>query len=164
MRLEPAGTERQHLDRLHRYAPGQMIGPTAIGRRVREEREKAGLSLAQLAARSGLTKAYLVRLENQAANPSIEVLGRIAEALDLTIADLVGGPVIRYVGDEEEVPASLRAFAEQAHLSTSDLTMLASIRWREGERPQTVDRWEYVYHSLVMSRQIDKERASGDDA
>lgn len=142
----------------------QMIDQTAIGRRVREEREKAGLSLAQLAARSGLTKAYLVRLENQAANPSIEVLGRIAEALDLTIADLVGGPVIRYVGDEEEVPASLRAFAEQAHLSTSDLTMLASIRWREGERPKTVDRWEYVYRSLVMSRQIDKERGSGDEA
>lgn len=141
-----------------------MIDPTAIGRRVREEREKAGLSLAQLAARSGLTKAYLVRLENQAANPSIEVLGRIAEALDLTIADLVGGPVIRYVGDEEEVPASLRAFAEQAHLSSSDLTMLASIRWREGERPQTVDRWEYVYRSLAMSRQIDKERAGGDEA
>lgn len=141
-----------------------MIDPTAIGRRVREEREKAGLSLAQLAARSGLTKAYLVRLENQAANPSIEVLGRIAEALDLTIADLVGGPVIRYVGDEEEVPASLRSFAEQAHLSTSDLMMLASIRWREGERPQTVDRWEYVYRSLVMSRQIDKERGSGDEA
>lgn len=140
-----------------------MIDPTAIGRRVREEREKAGLSLAQLAARSGLTKAYLVRLENQAANPSIEVLGRIAEALDLTIADLVGGPVIRYVGDAEEVPASLRAFAEQAHLSTSDLSMLASIRWREGERPQTVDRWEYVYRSLVMSRQIDKERGSGDE-
>ena len=68
------------------------------------------------------------------------------------------------MGDEEEVPASLRAFAEQAHLSSSDLTMLASIRWREGERPQTVDRWEYVYRSLAMSRQIDKERAGGDEA
>jgi transcriptional regulator with XRE-family HTH domain len=140
-----------------------MIDPTAIGRCLREEREKAGLSLAQLASRSGLTKTYLVRLENQAANPSIEVLGRIAEALDLTIADLLGGPVIRYVGDEEGLPTSLRAFAEQAHLSTSDLTMLASIRWREGERPQTVDRWEYVYRSLVMSRQIDKEHGSGNE-
>jgi transcriptional regulator with XRE-family HTH domain len=140
-----------------------MADHLAVGRRIRDEREKADLSLAQLAHRSGLTKTYLVRLETQAMNPSIEVLARIAEALDLTIADLVGGPVIRYVGDEEEIPGSLRVFAEQAQLSTSDLKMLASIRWRDGERPQSLDRWEYVYRSLIMSRQIDDERGDGNE-
>ncbi|HUP70315.1 MAG TPA: helix-turn-helix transcriptional regulator [Acidimicrobiales bacterium] len=134
-----------------------MIDPTVLARRVREERVKAGLSLSQLAQRSGLTKAYLVRLENQAANPSLEVTGQIAEALDLTIADLLGGPVIRFVGDDADISPSLRAFADQAQLSSTDLRMLASIRWRHGEQPQTSDRWEYVYRSLVMSRQIDNE-------
>ncbi len=86
----------------------------AIGRRVREEREKAGLSLAQLADASGLTKAYLVRLENQGGNPSVEVIAQIAEALDLTAADLLSGPVIRFVGDEADIPPSLRAFADEA--------------------------------------------------
>src|SRR5437667_12829613 len=81
--------------------------PSAIGRRVREEREKAGLSLAQLAERSGLTKAYLVRLETQGGNPSVEVVAQIAEALDLTAADLLGGPVIRFVADDADVPPSL---------------------------------------------------------
>jgi transcriptional regulator with XRE-family HTH domain len=136
--------------------------PKALGRRVREEREKAGLSLSRLAELSGLSKAYLVRLENQVGNPSVEVVAQIAEALDLTVADLVGGPVIRFVGDDSDVSPSLRAFADQARLSSSDVTMLASIKWREGEQPQTADRWQYVYQSLQMSREIDKERSDAD--
>lgn len=133
------------------------VDPNVLSRRVREQREKAGLSLAQLAAASGLTKAYLVRLENKAANPSVEVLGRIAEALDLTIADLVGGPVIRYVGDDSDVSPSLRAFADQARLTSRDVAMLASIKWRDGEQPRTAERWQYVYRSLQMSREIDTD-------
>src|SRR5436190_21337361 len=93
-------------------APSMAFDPKALGCRVREEREKAGLSLAQLAAASGLTKAYLVRLENQAGSPSMEVVAQMAEALDLTVAALVGGPVMRFVGDESDVAPSLRAFAE----------------------------------------------------
>jgi transcriptional regulator with XRE-family HTH domain len=132
--------------------------PEALGRRVREEREKSGLSLAQLAKAAGLSKAYLVRLENQAGNPSLEVVAQIAEAMDLTVADLVGGPVIRYVGDQSNVSPSLRAFSEQANLSSGEVNMLASIKWRKGEQPRTLERWEYVYRSLQMSRAIDKER------
>lgn len=143
-------------------APAMAFDPKVLGRRVREERQKAGLSLSQLAAAAGVTKAYLVRLENQAANPSVEIVGQIAEALDLTVADLVGGPVIRFVGDDSEVTPSLRAFADRAQLSSSDVTMLASIKWREGERPQTVERWEYVYRSLLMSRDIDRERTDAE--
>lgn len=120
------------------------------------------MSLAQLAEAAGLTKAYLVRLENQAGNPSVEVVAQIAEALDLTVADLVGGPVIRYVGDESDVSASLRAFADHAKLSSSDVAMLASIKWRDGDQPQTVERWQYVYRSLQMSREIDKEQSGGE--
>jgi transcriptional regulator with XRE-family HTH domain len=135
--------------------------PKELGRRVREARIKAGLSIAQLAGLAGLTKAYLVRLENQSANPSMDVVSRIAEALDLTIADLVGGPVIRFVGDDADVPPSLRAFADQAKLTSSEVTMLASIRWRQGEQPRTAERWQYVFRSLQMSREIDTEH---DDA
>lgn len=135
--------------------------PKELGRRVREARIKAGLSIAQLAALAGLTKAYLVRLENQAANPSMDVVSRIAEALDLTIADLVGGPVIRFVGDDADVPPSLRAFADQSKLTSSEVTMLASIKWRQGEQPRTAERWQYVFRSLQMSREIDTDH---DDA
>ena len=37
-----------------------------------------------------------------------------------------------------------------------------SIRWRDEQPPQTTERWQYVYRSLLMSREIDKEHS--DDA
>ena len=136
--------------------------PTRLGKRVREERLKAGLSLAQLAAAAGVTKTYLVRLENQTGNPSVEIVAQIADALDLTVADLVGGPVIRYVGDDADVPPSLRAFADEANLTSADVTMLASIRWRDADRPTTAERWRYVHQSLVMSRDLERHHGEED--
>jgi transcriptional regulator with XRE-family HTH domain len=132
--------------------------PKRLGKRVRDEREKAGLSLAQLADTAGVTKTYLLRLETQPGNPSLEIVAQIADALDLTVADLVGGPVIRYVGDDADVPSSLRAFADEAQLTSADVRMLASIRWRDTDRPTTQERWRYVHQSLQMSREIDRRR------
>jgi transcriptional regulator with XRE-family HTH domain len=137
--------------------------PRRLGKRVREEREKAGLSLAQLAAAAGVTKTYVLRLESQAGNPSLEIVAQIADALDLTVADLVGGPVIRYVGDDADVPPSLRAFADEAKLTSADVTMLASIRWRDNDRPTSQERWRYVHQSLLMSRAIDQRRHGQED-
>ena len=128
-----------------------------IGERVRRERQKAGLSLAQLAEATGLTKAYLVRLENQAGNPSLEVLAQIADALDVTIADLVNAPVMTYSGDGGEAPPSLKAFAEEAKLSSTEFRMLASIKWRRGEQPETKECWRFVFDSLRASRRFDDE-------
>src|SRR4051812_5841702 len=125
-----------------------------IGGRVRRERQKAGMSLAQLAEATGLTKAYLVRLENQSGNPSLEVLAQIAEALDVTIADLVNAPVMTYAGDGDAAPPSLKAFAEEAKLSSTEFRMLASIKWRRGERPETKERWRFVFDSLRASRRF----------
>jgi transcriptional regulator with XRE-family HTH domain len=124
---------------------------------VRREREKAGLSLAQLADASGLTKAYLVRLENQGGNPTLEVLAAIADVLEVTIADLIGGP--KLVLDSEdalEIPTSLKAYASERSLSSSDLRMLASIRWRKGQRPQTPERWRFIHDSLRASEGLEE--------
>jgi transcriptional regulator with XRE-family HTH domain len=130
------------------------------GRNVRTQRERAGLSLAQLSQATGISKAHLVRLETRPANPSLELLQRIAEALDVTIADLVGGPKLTYrSAADEDVPASLKAFADSAGLSDDEVRTLASIRFRGGERPRTIKRWRYIYESLSLSRGLDREDA-----
>jgi transcriptional regulator with XRE-family HTH domain len=133
--------------------------PDRVGRNVKEQRERAGLSLAQLAAVTGISKAHLVRLENKPANPSLEILGRIAEALGVTVADLVGGPKLTYSSaSDEEVPSSLKAFAEDAGLSSDEVQTLASIRFRGGDRPRTAKRWGYIYDSLNLSKSLDGDR------
>jgi predicted transcriptional regulator len=98
---------------------------------IRAERERAGLSLAQLSALSGISKAHLVRLEKGVGNPSLEILGRIAEALGVTVADLLGAPKLTFTPAEAaQVPASLRAFADEAGLSKAEVQ-----RRRRGPRP-----------------------------
>jgi transcriptional regulator with XRE-family HTH domain len=126
-----------------------------IGRRVRFEREKAGFSLSKLASLSGVSKTYLVKLENHRTNPSLQVLGQIAEGLDITVADLVGGPRFRYQANEDTVPPSLLAFAEEEGLTDAEIITLSSIRFRQGDQPSSKKRWRYIYNSLTVSRSLD---------
>jgi transcriptional regulator with XRE-family HTH domain len=115
------------------------------------------MSLAQLADLTGISKTYLVKLETETdANPSLDVLRRIAEALDLTVADLVGAPPLQGVPDDHEVSVTLKAFAEEAGLSRHEVETLASIRWRRAEQPQTTDRWRFIYDSLKASKVFDQ--------
>jgi XRE family transcriptional regulator, master regulator for biofilm formation len=131
---------------------------TTLQDRLRRERRRAGLSLARLAEETGMSKTYLLRLESDPdTNPSLDVLRRIADALDVTVADLIGAPATQFVPDDADVPSSLRVFADQAKLSKSELELLASIRWRRGETPQTPERWHYILNSLRASRELDPD-------
>jgi transcriptional regulator with XRE-family HTH domain len=129
---------------------------TSLQERLRRERKRARLSLARLAEETGMSKTYLLRLETDPeTNPSLDVLRRIADALDVTVADLIGAPATQFVSDDADVPPSLRVFADQAKLSRSEFDLLASIRWRRGETPETPERWQYILTSLRASRQLD---------
>ncbi len=62
-----------------------------VGKRIRDLRRQRGISLRDLARRSGVSKAYLSQLENDPARkPSVDVVLRIAAALEVDLAELVG--------------------------------------------------------------------------
>ncbi|KAB2920479.1 MAG: helix-turn-helix transcriptional regulator [Hyphomicrobiaceae bacterium] len=50
------------------------------------------LTLEQLAAKSGVSRAAISKIERGDSGASTPVLGKLAEALDLSISQLVGGP------------------------------------------------------------------------
>ena len=60
-----------------------------LGLKLRSKRQEAGLSLKQLAARSGLSISYLSEIETGRKYPKPDKLLRLAEALDLAFDDLV---------------------------------------------------------------------------
>ena len=62
---------------------------TSIAERVRLEREARGWTLADLAARSGVARATISKIERCEASPTATVLVRIASAFDLTLAGLI---------------------------------------------------------------------------
>ena len=128
----------------------------SIGERLRRERQRLDLSLADLSNTTGISKTYLLRLETDPqTNPSLEVLRKIAEAFDVTVADLVDAPVLRFIGDDAPIGPSLRAFADEVNLTRREVEMLASIRWRKGQEPQTSARWRYILDSLSASSHFD---------
>ena len=65
-------------------------GEATFGQRLRQVRLHAGLSQSALESRSGIPKARLSRYENGHVLPSIETLGRLATALDVSEASLLG--------------------------------------------------------------------------
>jgi transcriptional regulator with XRE-family HTH domain len=60
-----------------------------VATNIRTLRRDAGLTLAELAAASGLGKSTLAQLESGRANPSVETLWAIAAALEVPFARLV---------------------------------------------------------------------------
>src|ERR1700680_5202750 len=60
-----------------------------IARRLRLERDGRGWSLADLAERSGVSKATISKIEREEVSPTAVVLVRLAGAFDLTLAGLL---------------------------------------------------------------------------
>jgi XRE family transcriptional regulator, aerobic/anaerobic benzoate catabolism transcriptional regulator len=62
---------------------------SAIGREVRRNRAKRGMTRRQLAQASETSERYLAQIESGSGNPSVSVLRAIAQALDLPCAALL---------------------------------------------------------------------------
>ena len=56
-----------------------------IGKRIAEIRQTKGLSIRQLAEASGVNFANIYKIENGKYNVSIDILGKICEALECRI-------------------------------------------------------------------------------
>lgn len=65
----------------------------AIAENLRHARQSSGLSLRDLADRSGVSKALLSQLERSLANPTIEVLAAVAAPLGLDVPELLRTPL-----------------------------------------------------------------------
>lgn len=60
-----------------------------IASRLRAHRDELGLSLAQLAARSGVSRAMISRIERREASPTAALLGRLCAGLGITLSGLM---------------------------------------------------------------------------
>jgi XRE family aerobic/anaerobic benzoate catabolism transcriptional regulator len=100
----------------------------AIGREVRRQRAKRGMTRRQLAQASSTSERYLAQIESGAGNPSISVLRAIARALDLPAAALLpdsggGGAALGGIIDlvaqlpQAEWPALAKMIEARAALS-----------------------------------------------
>jgi transcriptional regulator with XRE-family HTH domain len=61
----------------------------AVGAAVRDARESAGMTVAALAERSGVSRAMIAKIERDEAQPTAALLGRLSGALGITLSALV---------------------------------------------------------------------------
>jgi transcriptional regulator with XRE-family HTH domain len=78
-------------------APGDGAAPppaliSLIAASIRRERDRAGLSLTELARRAGIAKSTLSQLESGVGNPSVETLWALGVALGVPFSRLVDVP------------------------------------------------------------------------
>ena len=126
-----------------------------IGDYIKKYRELRGFTLPDLAARAGVSKAFLWEIESgKSRRPGAEVLFRIAEALGVTIAQLMGRPPEREVQNliEPEINVGLRAFINERKiqgrpLEPEEIKSLSFVQLKGG-RPTTKEQWALVYGML----------------
>jgi transcriptional regulator with XRE-family HTH domain len=73
-------------------APQGQPPQEAIAASLRRERQRAGLSLTEVARRAGIAKSTLSQLESGSGNPSVETLWAICVALEVPFSRLLDSP------------------------------------------------------------------------
>ena len=126
-----------------------------IGSNVKKYRQIRGITLPDLAQQAGVSKAFLWEIESgKSKRPGAEVLFKIAEALNVTIAHLMGKEVNREAPNliEPEINEGLRSFINERKLQgrpldPEDIKSLSFVQLRGG-RPTTKEQWALVYGML----------------
>jgi transcriptional regulator with XRE-family HTH domain len=109
--------QAEQTDRWSEHMPELL---STIAASLRRERERAGLSLTELARRAGIAKSTLSQLESGHGNPSVETMWALGVALGVPLSRLVDPPrppvtVIR----AGEGPA---IYSERAHYTATLLS------------------------------------------
>ncbi|HEX6145869.1 MAG TPA: helix-turn-helix domain-containing protein [Acidimicrobiia bacterium] len=105
---------------------------TDLGAFIRQQRERANLSLRRLAERAEISNPYLSQIERGIRRPSAEILSRLSRALEISAntlysrAGLIDGPL--------ESPTIFEAIEADRLLSPSEKKVLLD-----------------MYHALIQS-------------
>ncbi|NPV72894.1 MAG: helix-turn-helix transcriptional regulator [Pelotomaculum sp.] len=74
-----------------------------VGRRITDIRTSQGISLTNLAKRSGIAQSSLSYIESGKAQPTVETVHKICAALGITLAEFFADHA-----QEEELPADIK--------------------------------------------------------
>ncbi len=74
--------------------PAPLLGPRhglQVAAAIRTLRQRSGLSQRQLAMRMAVPRTYVSKIENEKATPTLSSLERLAQALQVSVPDLISG-------------------------------------------------------------------------
>ena len=129
----------------------------SVGGRIRTLRTEQGLNLPALATKSGLSKGLLSKLENDPdSNPSLDTLHKLAQALDVTIADLLGEEVtvnIREVPQEtpDWTKQLVKWLKETGQTPDKDILEAMYVLQNRKGTVRNLDDWKFLYRNIAAN-------------
>lgn len=107
----------------------------ALARNLRRLRADRGLTLEELARRAGVSRSMLIQMEQRRVNPTLATLVRVAQALDVGLAELVelgSRRRVRVIGrdDAVELWASARGGSGRLLVGSDQLDHIEVWDWR----------------------------------
>ncbi|WP_264737275.1 helix-turn-helix domain-containing protein [Cytobacillus firmus] len=115
----------------------------SIGKNIKKFRKQAGLTQVELANKANISRSYLGDVENERYNVSLEVLGKIANALNIDMSSLIKGNE-SFVSD---TPAVYKIALEKDEVIKEILFLLQSITDDEGNFLK--DLRKSIFYSIV---------------
>jgi len=119
-----------------------------IGGKIKEYRKKAGMSQDDLAKLAKINRTYLSQLENNRSSPTVDVLFRLANAMEINAVKLITDPAMAresgpyYETDlEGTMPPGLQSFLEDERTrllmnpTEEEIEKLRSIRFIDTFQP-----------------------------
>jgi transcriptional regulator with XRE-family HTH domain len=92
-----------------------------VGRRIKEERLRSGLTLSELAKAVGVSISYISLVENAKSVPSLKILDRICTRLSIHLSNL-------FSEEERRTPRGFSVFRRQNHVVV-DVTDKRTLRF-----------------------------------
>jgi transcriptional regulator with XRE-family HTH domain len=138
-----------------------------LAQRIKKFRIDRRLTLNEVALRTGLTRSWLSKVENFRVTPSLPALGHIAEALGVTVSQLVEGLerkpelIVTRKGEGEKIfrdhPKSKAVYESLAHQHTARKMDPFLLKIPPGDVHRAALPHEGEEFLMVLSGQIDFE-------
>jgi transcriptional regulator with XRE-family HTH domain len=108
-------------------ATDRSLEPSKVGSRLRQERERRGMSLRELARRVGVSPSLVSQIELDRVNPSVSTLYALVTELGMTMGDVFGDIV-------QPTPRAIRERRNGSDLvagpgSRSVINLASGVRW-----------------------------------
>ncbi len=94
-----------------------------VGNRIKELRTQRGISQEQLALRSEITTTYLGLLERNLKNPTVKVIGKICDSLDISLSEFFENTV----PDTTDDILSLEIFSQIRNCSNEEKAVVLQL-------------------------------------
>jgi transcriptional regulator with XRE-family HTH domain len=124
---------------------------TDLGARLRERRLAAGLTPSEAARRAGVSRSHIYHLEEgSVTHPSALVLGRLADAIGVTLYDLLGPSRSTRPAEADALPQALVAYLEATQVEEPVAAALRAVAWHCSGVTTERD-WAYLAESLRLT-------------